>query len=105
MSNLIDMSALDIEYNSETGTYQMHFSSTDYSSSTAVVLAVAAVTETDPLDLGSLNDRLDPECLDGLFAPQQYGTPRAEGQVTFQFSGYEVTVHSDGVVVLDPHQP
>lgn len=103
MSNSIDMSSLDIEYDSDTETYCVHFDPAECEPSTAVVLAVAAVTETDPLDLASLNDCLNPDCLDGLFAPKQDGTARTGGHVTVPFADHEVTVHSDGAVVLDPH--
>lgn len=107
MSDSVDTSSLDLdlEYDSDTGTYRVHFDSTGYKPSTSVVLAVAAVTETDPLELASLNDCLDPECLDGLFAPKHDGTARTGGHLTVTFADHDVTVHSDGTVVLDPHQP
>jgi len=103
MPNSIDMYSLDLEHDSDTGTYRFQFDPTECEPSTAVVLAVAAVTETDPMDMASLNDCLDPGCLDRLFAPKQDGTARTGGQVTVAFAGHDVTVHSDGTVVLDPH--
>lgn len=104
MSNIIDTSSLDIEYDSDTETYRGHFDFTECEPSTAVVLTVSAVTETDPLHLGPLNDCLDPECLDRLFAPREDGTARTGGHVTVTFAGHDVTVHSSGTVVLAPHQ-
>lgn len=99
-----EMLADSPEYDPDTGTYRVHFDSAESTPSTAVVLAVAAVTDTDPLDVETLNDRVDPGCLDGLFAPKQDGTPRAAGQVTFPFADHEVTVHSDGTILLVPRR-
>lgn len=96
--------AVNPEYNPATGTHHVHFDSAECMPSTAVVLAVAAVTETKLLDMAPLNDCVDPEYLDGLFAPKQDGTPRAAGHVTFLFAGYEVTVDSTGEVILTPQQ-
>ena len=48
----------------------------------------------------TLNDYVDVEALEALFAPQLDGTPRAEGQVVFECRGARVTVHSDGRVVV-----
>lgn len=95
---------LDIrpEYDAESGTYRVRFDSDEYELSTVVVLAVAAVSGSDPLTLPALNDCLDPTCLDGLFAPKENGTPRTGGRVTFTYIGYELTVDSSGEVVLDP---
>lgn len=104
MSHSRDIPAFSPEYDPDTGTYEVHFDPTEYAPSTAVVLAVAAVTETDPLELEMLNDCVDPECLDGLFGPKQDGTPRTGGHVTFSFADHEVTVHSDGTVRLAPQQ-
>lgn len=103
MSNSSDLPAISPEYDAETGTYRIDFDPTERTPSTVVVLAVAAVTETDPVDLAVLNDSIDPDCLNGLFAPKRDGTSRRGGHVTFPFADHDVTVHSDGPVVLDPH--
>lgn len=91
------------EYDPDTGTYRVDFDPTECMPSTVVVLAVAAVTESDPPELAVLNERIDPDCLNRLFGPTQGGTPRTDGHVLFPFAGYEVTVHSDGEVILAPH--
>lgn len=105
MSNSNDLPALSLEYDPDTETYRGHFDPTERKPSTVVVLAVATVTETDPLDVEPLNDCLDPDRFDGLFAPTHDGTPRTGGQVTFSYAGYEVTVDSAGEVILAPQQP
>ncbi|WP_254766378.1 HalOD1 output domain-containing protein [Salinilacihabitans rarus] len=57
----------------------------------AIVDAVAAAADRDPLGLPPLWDVVDPEALDALFEPTRGGRPRA-GRVTFTYCGYEVTV-------------
>lgn len=104
MAHPPDTQAFKPEYDSDTGTYRVDFDPTERRPSTVVVLAVAAVTETDPLDQAGLHELIDPECLDGLFTPPRDGTPRTDGHVTFSFAGYEVTVDSAGEVVLAPQR-
>lgn len=47
------------EYDPATRTYQIHLDSAECPPSTAVVLALAAVTETDPLDMAPLDRHHD----------------------------------------------
>lgn len=55
--------------------------------STAVLTAVAAAKETDPLSLPSLYETIDPDALDGVAACDTVG-------VSFEYAGYEI--HVDG---------
>lgn len=87
---------------SETGAYQATFDIDREDPSTVVVTAISAISGADPLDLEPLNERLDPDCLDGLFRSKQDGTPRGDGGVTFPFAGFDVTVRGHGEVVLTP---
>ncbi|MCU4754003.1 hypothetical protein OB919_18805 [Halobacteria archaeon AArc-curdl1] len=63
-----------------------------------LVVKVAEKEGVDPLKLSPpLYEVIDPDALDQLFA----STPtagRKEGQVTFSYNGYEVTVCGDGYV-------
>lgn len=64
--------------------------------STNVVLSVAAIEGTEPTSLPPLATTIDPDALDSLFA----GGVR--GRISFQYTGYEVTVHSDGRIEIVP---
>lgn len=69
--------------------------------SAAVVDAVAEAADVDPANLGtSLYDRIDPDALDNLFSDRHNGMPRGSGHVVFTLLEYEVTVYSDGNVVI-----
>lgn len=69
-------------------TRQLELSDTDASTpSEAIVLGVAGLEELDPTTMPPLYERIDPEALDALFRD------RSPGTVTFEYAGYEVTVH------------
>lgn len=72
--------------------------------SDSVVEAVAEAEGVDPLELTPpLFEVIDPDALDQVFAP----TPtdgRMEGQVTFSYKGYNVTVHGDGYVSVESRE-
>ncbi len=70
-----------------------------------IVEAVADAEGVDPTDIeppthDALYDVVNPEALDSLFAPREDGSTRTQGQVAFEFCGYDVVVHSDGQVDL-----
>jgi hypothetical protein len=65
--------------------------------------AVAEATDTPVSALGvELNDYIDPDALNDLFAPKLNGDRRGGGRVTFALGGCEVVVHADGRVVATP---
>ncbi|QRV15825.1 HalOD1 output domain-containing protein [Haloterrigena salifodinae] len=57
--------------------------------------------ELRPPTYASLHDIVDPEALDSLFAPRSNGTPRSDGEVSFPYCGYHVTVEADGSITLE----
>ncbi len=57
----------------------------------------ATATEIRPV----LYDIIDPDALDSLFSETQYGDPRADGHIAFQYGSHEVTVYSDGEVEIE----
>lgn len=65
--------------------------------SMTVVRAVAALTDTSPLDLDPLYDTIDPDKLDELFRDPDGSAVRAD--VRFTYSGCRVIVTEDEVHV------
>ncbi|MDJ1433492.1 HalOD1 output domain-containing protein [Halostagnicola sp. A-GB9-2] len=57
-------------------------------------------TAIEPPEYEPLYEVLNPEALDALFAPREDGAPRANGRVEFAYCGYQVTVTSNGKVVV-----
>ena len=67
-----------------------------------VVQAVADADGVDPADLEPpLNDVVDATALDLLFRDTKSGRTSRCGRISFQYRGYDVTVHSTGFVDLD----
>ena len=69
--------------------------------SAVVVEAVAEAADVDPAELGTpLYEQIDPDALDNLFSDRHNGMPRCSGHVVFELLDFEVTVYSDGQVVV-----
>ncbi|SFR36557.1 HalOD1 output domain-containing protein [Halogeometricum limi] len=64
--------------------------------STSVVLSVAAIEGEEPTALPPLAEAIDPDALDDLFAGD------VRGQVSFTYTGYDVTIHDDGRIEILP---
>lgn len=71
------------------------------SPSTAVVKAVARSRDCSPTELDSLEDSVDTDALNALFAPRYDGTSRESGSVSFSYADRHVVVFSDGRIVVN----
>ncbi|MXV64135.1 hypothetical protein GS429_19105 [Natronorubrum sp. JWXQ-INN-674] len=74
--------------------------------SQAIIEAVAEAEGVSPEDVhpptyDALHTVVDPQALDALFATRPDGAPRAGGDVSFLYCGYEVTVERDGSITLE----
>jgi len=87
---------------SRAGTYTAHHDmDSDERLSITVVLAVADVAGVDAAAIDPiLYDSVDPDALDELFSSQFDGTPRTGGHVGFTLLDHDVTVYSDGEIVI-----
>lgn len=72
----------------------------DDSASEAVIVAVSAVEGVDPIDLETLYDRINPDALDTLMDEHAVVRDDSAIEVTFQYSGYRVSVRNDGSITL-----
>ena len=67
-----------------------------------VARAVAAITDTHPTDIESVDEVVDPDALDQLFQPMSNGAlRRSGGHVSFPLDGCNVTVYWDGEIVIE----
>lgn len=72
---------------------------------TTLAHAISDVTGVDVTDTGfTLNDYVDPDALDRLFEPKSDGTPRLNGSVNFTIWGYQVSIFSNGQIIITPPQ-
>lgn len=69
--------------------------------STGIALAAGAVTGRDPRGGPALDDYIDTDALDDLLSGD---TPRRGGpiRVSFEYDGLEISVDSDGGIVIRP---
>lgn len=84
----------------EAGTERVDWSN-DIAPSTVVVEAVARTLDCSPTELESLDKTVDTDALNALFAPRHDGTQRGSGSVSFSYGDRDVTVFSDGRVVVE----
>lgn len=70
--------------------------------SSAVVRAVCAVEGREPDSLPPLFAVLDPDALDGLFAPRPVGTARTGGRISFVYSKSRVTIDNGEYLTIQP---
>lgn len=63
--------------------------------SEAVILALARVDDVDPLELSPLGESIKPIVLDMILEDDSF-----IGNVTLRYEGYEITVTSDGDIVI-----
>ena len=71
----------------------------DIRPSTAIVEGVAAIRETDPVDLAPLGEHVDPDCLDGLFEPP-LESESGSVSVSFTYAGCNVVVSGPTLVTI-----
>lgn len=63
-----------------------------------VVEQVAEATDSDPMELEPLYERIDPDALDDLFSDPHPMDNRRVGHVSFTMAGCEVVVWADDTV-------
>ena len=70
----------------------------------AVVRTVAIAADVEPTGIDPIYDSVDPDVLDALVGPAADGSRSfpIPVTVTFPFAGHDVTVRSDGTVVVRP---
>ena len=93
---------IELERDADDEHYRLELDGTHESLSVAVVGAVAAVAETDPLALQPLRESIDPDALDDLFAGTCGGLSRESGRVEFPFDDYRVVVDATGEIEIHP---
>ncbi|SFF87061.1 hypothetical protein SAMN04488063_0597 [Halopelagius inordinatus] len=95
-------SAGALTYHDETKTYRTEYDQRVDAPQEVVVHSVAALEERSPIELDPLYTVIDPDALDQLFAPMINGRHVGDGKITFGYQGYEITLHSYGVVAIRP---
>lgn len=73
--------------------------------SLAVVRAVSTYLSRDPCSIRPLAGVIDPDALDALFSPQDDGTHRLGGQLSFVYSNCKVTIENSEYIAVSSIKP
>jgi hypothetical protein len=90
--------AVSISYDADAGAYLARFDDDVLAPSMAIVEAMAAVLDVDPMELDPLVDTVDPMAIDRL-------ADAADGDddlLEFQYVDHVVAVYGHGVVEISP---
>ena len=90
------------EYGTDSKVVRKQYAWSSVDPSTAVVEAVAAALDTDPIDLKPLYDVVNPDALDALMRSSQRADGAGEATASFEFVDRQVTVRSSGTVTVRP---
>lgn len=93
-----------VEYDTDTGAYRVSFDRDTDPVCMAVVSTVAAVSETDPTELPPLASVVAPDALATLIGSPEFGPAEGDITVSFLFAGFQVAVHSYGIITVQPQE-
>lgn len=88
-----------IDYDPEAGVYRATFGSTSIEPSTAVVVAIANICDTNPIDLDPLSQAIDPKALNRLCSGLDKDS---DCTVDFTYLDYRICVVSYGILEIEP---
>lgn len=97
-------SGIPVQYDAATHTYRLEYDWWhDYSVTTAIVMAIAAITNTPQTDVELIAETLNPDALNNLYAPSDGDRLRREdGYTTFNMHGCNVTIYANGDIDIEP---
>lgn len=82
-----------------------HDMESDGSLSTTIVSALLEIEDVEVSNLGfALEDYVDTDALDSLFAPKLDGTPRERTRIEFTVPGYDITIESEGHITITDYE-
>jgi len=87
-----------VEYSHDERSVRTQFAQEKTPPSLAIIATLADVMDTEPVELSPLQSTVDTEALDALVQVRSGTT--GDIHVTFTHEGYEIRVHSYGVVTV-----
>ena len=69
--------------------------------SETVIMAVAALTDSEPTELDPLYDFVDPDAIDALFRHAATRDRRTNHRLSFLYHGYDVRIRCDGAIRIE----
>lgn len=91
--DLTDAAFID-EFDEQDSLHRAQYDSGQATPSFTVITVVSKIIGKDPWELDPLQGSIDADALDALFGADR----SSEGQLTFQYNGFEITVRTGGVI-------
>lgn len=85
------------DYDAEESTFRILSDPDDVAPSTAVISALAAISDTDPLEIEPLYTGIDPDALDSLVSKKP---ATGDVEIAFHLHGHSVRVKSSGSIEI-----
>lgn len=104
MSDSVENLQRRVEYDPDSGTYQLQYDWSEIEpASTAVSVVVACALDTEPTETEPIDNSVDPDTLDRLFHPDWTDASRDDdAHLTFGLTGCQVTLYRSGLIVVTP---
>jgi len=106
LRSVTDSGEQAVYYHDRQRTYHTWWDDANYEPvSTALLTALSSIQGLDPDELESLWTYVDPDALNALVSHwNRSDSTSVTGSVSFCYSEYEITIRSDGEIVIDPPQ-
>lgn len=93
---------LSITFEGTTGTYRVSVDpDSDTPLAVAIVQALAAITQSDPLQLEPLVEYIDPEALERMYTADR-STSATRPAVSFSYADHQITVEPTTEITIPP---
>lgn len=100
-SRRIDVADEDTWMTAHGGHYLLRYDQTEDDVASLLVLAFEEIIGRDATELPPLSDCVDPDALNTLFSADRTHAP-PNGSVHFSYHGHDVSIHSDGEILVSP---
>lgn len=88
-----------VEFDADTGVYRTRFEQENGDLCFALVEAIAAIEQTDPVDVMPIGDSVDLDALERLL---QSASDSCTLEMTLPEHGYHVVILNEGIIELQP---
>ncbi|WP_254768290.1 HalOD1 output domain-containing protein [Salinilacihabitans rarus] len=98
---MTDRPSPDLKYDADAEAYVL-VPSPEADVSVELVLAIAEITDRDPLEMRPIYECCDPETIDALCAARRNDAVEIDGDVSVTIADHRVTIEADGTFRVEP---
>lgn len=93
-----------LAYDSASNTYRATFDSSTDQGGLAIISVIAAISGTPPLELPPLYPSINTDAVESLLKNTTGNSAPDDPEISSTYEGYTVTIHSNGVIAVQPPQ-